>query len=422
MMSINLTQSTVWLRRRITQLTISAVFVIFGLTTSAAADVVTEWNATATTVIVTNEKRAAGAAIVDAAYMHAAMYDAINAINPRFAQFAVTPSNVAPGTSEAAAGAAAAYNVLVRLFPNQKAFLDTKYEQSLAQIPEGKSKADGIALGTEVAQKFMDLRTGDGWNAPVVFMPSSGPGAWQPTSGAPVTPWMGNMQPFALETPSQFRADGPPALDSEQWSADYNETKKFGALNGSARTPEQTIIGLFYTEHTGAQYARIFRDFAGQQGLSLSDNARLFAMLYVAGADSLIAGWDSKYYFAFWRPITAIRAGDTDGNEATVGDPNWTPLAPTPGHPEYPAAHGCITAAWAETLRAFFGTKKVKITLTSTVTGTSRTFTSTDDLIKEIIDARVFGGMHYRSSVVQGAVLGRKVAHWVSSRYFQPLR
>lgn len=408
-------------KRSVARISFAVLFVVLGLSSTAFADVVTEWNAIATTVIVTNEKRAAGAAIVDAAYMHAAMYDAINGINPRFSQFAVVPSNVVAGSSEAAAGAAAAYTVLVHLFPNQKPFLDEKYAQSLAQIPDDQSKTDGIAVGTEVAEKLIKLRAGDGWNAAVSITPGNGPGAWQPTSGAPVTPWMAYMRPFALETPSQFRADGPPALDSDQWSNDYNETKSFGSQNGSARTTEQTVIGLFYTEHTGAQYARIFRDFAAQQSLSLSDNARLFAMLYIAGADSLIAGWDSKYYFAFWRPITAIRAGETDGNPNTVGNPSWTPLAGTPGHPEYPAAHGCLTAAFAETLRSFFGTKKLTVSLTSTVTGTTRTFESTDDLIKEIIDARVFGGMHYRSSVVQGTVLGKKVAHFVTSRYFRPL-
>lgn len=408
--------------RGIARLALATLFLAAGLASSARADVVTEWNSTATTVSVSKEKRAAGVAVVDAAYVHAAVYDAVNAIDRRFTPYAVVPSSTPPaGTSAEAAAASAAYHVLLRMFPNQAPFLDEQYTQSLAQIPDGKPKEDGIALGAEIAGKFMDLRSGDGWNAPIVFTPGSGPGAWQPTSGPPVAPWMGQMRPFALDSPSQFRADGPPALDSAQWGQDYNETKRFGALNGSARTPEQTVIGRFYTEHTGAQYARIFRDFAARQGLGLADNARLFAMLYVTGADSLIAGTDSKYYFAFWRPVTAIRAGDTDGNDATVGDPNWTPLAATPGHPEYPAAHGCVTAAWAEALHAFFGTKRVRITLTSAVTGTSRTFDNTDDLIREIIDARIFGGMHYRTSVVHGTVLGRKVAHWVAGHYFRPL-
>ena len=408
--------------RLATRLAFAALSLASGFAGSARADMVTEWNSTATTISAAKEKRAAAVTVVDTAYVHAAIYDAVNAIERRFTPYAVVPSSRPPaGTSAEAAAASAAYHVLLRMFPNHQVFLDEKYAHSLAQVPDGKPKADGIALGSEIAGKFMDLRSGDGWNAPVAFTPASGPGAWQPTSGPPVAPWMALMRPFALSTPSQFRAEGPPALGGAQWAADFEETKRFGALNGSARTPEQTLIGRFYTEHTGVQYARVLRDFAAQQGLGLADSARLFAMLYVAGADSLIAGMDSKYHFAFWRPVTAIRAGDSDGNDATTGDPNWTPLAATPGHPEYPAAHGCLTAAWAETLRAFFETKRVRITLTSAVTGSARTFENTDDLIQEIIDARIFGGMHYRTSGVHGVVIGRKVAHWVAGNYFRPV-
>lgn len=407
--------------RRATRLAFAALSLAFVLANSAKADMVTEWNSTATTISAAKEKRAAAVTVVDTAYVHAAIYDAVNAIDRRHTPYAVTPSNPPPaGASAEAAAASAAYHVLIRLFPNHRDFLNEKFAQSLAQVPDGQPKADGVALGAEIAGKFMNLRGGDGWNAPVVFTPGSGPGAWQPTSGPPVAPWMALMRPFALETPSQFRAEGPPALGSAKWAEDFNETKRLGALDGSARTPEQTLIGRFYTEHTGVQYARVFRDFADQQRLGLADNARLFAMLYVAGADSLIAGMESKYHFAFWRPVTAIRAGDTDNSDATAGDPNWTPLAPTPGHPEYPAAHGCLTAAWAETLRAFYGTKRIRITLTSSVTGTARTFENTDDLIKEIVDARIFGGMHYRTSGVHGAVVGRKVAHWVAGHFFHP--
>jgi hypothetical protein len=406
---------------------LAAALVLFAsvmLPAAAKADVVTDWNEIGNTVVVTNAKRPAGAAIVDLAYVHAAVYDAVNAIDRRYTTYAVSPTvPPSPLTSKEAAAAAAAYKVLLALFPSQETFLTAKYTQYLAALPDDGHKTDGIALGNEIATKFMLLRAGDGRDAVVPFTPWTGVGSWQPTPPAyasvPLTPWMATMRPFLIESPSQFRAPGPPALGSEQWTADYNETKNYGALNNSLRTPEQTEIGLFYTEHTGAQYNRIFRQFALSQNLPVADNARLFAMLYLAGADSLIAGWDSKFYFHFWRPVTAIRAGDTDGNPLTVADTTWTPLAPTPGHPEYPAAHGCLTAAFAEALRAFYGTKKVKITLSSTVTNTTRTFENTDDLIKEIIDARVYGGMHYRTSVQHGAVIGKKVAKWMTKNYFQ---
>jgi hypothetical protein len=390
----------------------------------AKADAVTDWNEIGNTVVVTNAKRPAGAAVVDMAYVHAAIYDAVNAIDRRFTPYVVRPSMTPlPSTSKETAAAAAAYKVLLALFPAQEAFLTAKYTQYVAVFPESRAKTDGIALGSEIAAKFLVLRASDGRDALVPVTPQTGAGDWQPTPPAyapPLTPWMATMRPFLIQTPSQFRSEGPPALESEQYALDYNETRLYGALNNSLRTSEQTEIGLFYTEHTGAQYNRIFREFALGQNMSVADRARLFAMLYLAGADSLIAAWDSKFYFHFWRPVTAIRAGDTDGNPLTDMDATWAPLAATPGHPEYPAAHGCLTAAFAEALEAFYGTKKVKITLSSTVTNTRRTFENTDDLIKEIIDARIFGGMHYRTSGRDGVAIGRKVAKFMRQNYFRP--
>lgn len=392
----------------------------------AKADVVTDWNGIADTVVVTNGKRAAGEAIVDMAYVHAAMYDAVNAIDNRYTPYAVSLSNVPDNASQDAAAATAAYHVLKALFPAQAAFLDQRYIQYLGAIPAGDAKTKGVEVGREVASRFMTLRAGDGRDAVVPFWQSSGAGAWQPTPPAysqqPLSVWVAQLRPFMMESPSQFRAEGPPALTSSDWARDYNETKLYGALNSGARTPAQTETGRFYAEHAAAQYSRISRSFAAGQNLNTADSARLFAMLYLAMGDAMIAGWDSKYYFAYWRPVTAIRAGDTDGNPQTEADPNWTPLVATPNHPEYPAAHGCLTAAFAEALRAFYGTKKVRITLSSAVTNTSRTFNNTDDLIKEIIDARIYGGMHYRTSGVHGTVIGKKVARLMNSRYFQPLQ
>lgn len=422
------------LKNKIVNLVTPVIAVMFWLLSMSfasvvvKADVVSDWNQIADTAVVTNARRATGASLIDMAYVHAAIYDAVNAIDRKHTVYAVAPANVpAPDTSKDAAAATAAYKVLLRLFPSQETFLTEKYTQYLATIPESNQKTAGIALGDEIGTKFMNLREGDGRNADIPFTPwSATPGNWQPTppsfTPTPVTPWMATMRPFMMDIPSQFRADGPPALDSQQWADDYNETKLYGAINSNVRTPEQTQIGLFYTEHTGAQYNRIFRQFAATRNLSTADNARLFAMLYLSIADSLIAGWDSKYYFHFWRPVTAIRAGDTDGNPLTEADPNWLPLAVTPGHPEYPAAHGCLTAAYAEALRAFFGTKKVDITLSSTLTNSTKNFDNTDDIIKEIIDARIFGGMHYRTSVVHGTVIGKKVTRLMERKFFQPVK
>jgi PAP2 superfamily len=392
----------------------------------AGADAVTDWSDIAQTAIVTNAGRPAPAAIVDAAYVFATVYDAVNAIDGRFSVFAVSPSNASPQASQEAAVVAAAHHVLKTFFPSQQAFLDTAYAASLAGIPLGSTRDQGVAIGVEVATAFLALRANDGRNAVVAYTFGSGPGVYQLTPGAPeppaspLTPWIAQMKPFTLISPSQFRADGPPHLTSAQWAEDFNEVKVMGALNDSERTTNQTEIGRFYQENPAAQLIRNFRNFAAAQPLSLADRARLLAALHITTADAVIACFDSKYFFNFWRPVTAIRAADTDDNEATEPDPGWLSLVPTPNHPEYPAAHGVVSTAYAEALRHFFGTKKVTITLTSTITGTAHTFHSTDDIIKEIIVARIYGGMHYRTSGVHGSVIGKKVAHWVAKHYFQP--
>jgi hypothetical protein len=301
----------------------AAFFLLALLLTPAQAksDVVTDWNQIAGTAIVTNANRPPAVALVDFAYVHAAIYDAVNAIDGRYTPYAVTLANAPRTASQEAAAATAAYHVLKTLFPNQSAALETKYLQYLQTIPEGEPKTKGAEIGKEVAVRFMALRANDGRDAAVPFTQGTGPGAWQPTPPAyapPLAPWMAVMRPFVLESPSQFRAEGPPSMTSEQWTRDYNETKNYGALNSTVRTPQQTEIGRFYAEHTGTQYSRIIRTFAMGQNLSVADNSRLFAMLYLAIADSLIAGMDSKYYFAYWRPVTAIRAGETDGNNSRI--------------------------------------------------------------------------------------------------------
>jgi hypothetical protein len=397
-----------------------------GWTNSARADAVTDWSAIAQAAIVTNAGRPPSGSIVDVAYVFAAVYDAVNAIDGRYSAFAVSVS-ASPSASQDAAAVAAAHHVLKTFFPTQQAFLDGAYVTSMAAIPPGAARDQGNAVGVQVATAFLALRADDGRNAVVPYGFGSGPGVYQLTPGAPAppaspaTPWVAQMKPFALESASQFRAEGPPHLTSAQWAVDLNEVKAMGVLTGSSRTPEQTEIGRFYAEHPGAQLIRSLREFAAAQSMSVADRARLLAVLHISAADALIAVFDSKYFYNYWRPVTAIRAADTDGNDATEPDAGWLPLAPTPNHPEYPAAHGGVSTAYAEALRHFFGTKKVTITLSSTVTGTTHTFHSTDEIIKEIIAARVYGGMHYRTSGVHGSVIGRKVAHWIDKNYFQPV-
>ena len=393
----------------------------------ADANVVDDWNAIAQQAIVVNAARGGAAAVVDFAYVHIAIYDAVNAIDGRYSVFAVQPLSSPVGGSPEAAAATAAYLTLKWMFPTQQAYLDGVYASYMAGIPSGGPKTIGTLVGTEVGNAFTVLRTGDGRNASVPYVFGAGPGVYQLTTGcvSPATPWLAQLKPFAIESASQFRADGPPNLTSRQWAEDMNETKLYGALDGSLRTTEQTRTGQFYAENPGSQYGRNLRGIAAVYQLSVPDSARFFAQVFVTAADSLITAFDSKYYYNFWRPFTAIRAGDTDDNAATEPDPTWTPLVATPCHPEYPAAHGAGTGGLAHALEQFFGTKRVEFTLTSTsVSGFAsyaHHFTRTQDLVKEIIDARIFGGMHYRTSGVHGTVIANKVAHYVAKHYFRPV-
>jgi len=410
-----------WTKLALWKFALVLSLVLLSVAPIVKANKVTDWNAIGAQVFLT-AGTAGAVGTVDMAYMHIAIYDSVNAIEGGYTVFAVSPSNVPPGASAEAATVEAAYRTLRYLYPAQAAYLDAQYAASLATIPDGQAKFDGIAVGAEVVTLFLASRVGDGRGANVPYTPGSGPGAWIPTSPAPpAAVWLSQMRPFAIESPSQFRPEPPPSLFSDEWANDYNEVKRMGALNSSERTPEETTLGRFFLDPGVPQDAGALRQLAIERRLSLKDDARLFAQVYVAQADATIAGWDSKYHYGFWRPITAIRAGDTDGNLNTEADPTWTPLATTPNHPEYLSAHAFVDGAWTETLRQFFGTKKLHVTMTSTTTGTSMSFSRTDDIVKAVEDARVFAGFHYRTSCVRGNVLGKKVAKYVAKHYFKPV-
>jgi hypothetical protein len=350
--------------------------------------------------------------------VHVAIYDAVMSINGGYEQFKVTPAHLRPASSEAAA-IAAAHGVLARLLPAQQARLDAERANSLAAIRNGTKKDNGIKIGEEVAERLLQVH--NGVIPTVTYTPGTGPGVWQPTPPgflSALLPGFAQVTPFALANASQLRPGPPPPLPSARWADSYNEVKAYGRAEGSLRTDKQTEIGLFYTEHAVAQYSRAFRRYAIENGLSVREAARFFAIANTSILDSQIACWDAKYTYNFWRPVTAIRAGDTDGNPATQPDPDWIALAITPPHPEYPAAHGCWTSATAKMLEHFNGSNIVHFVLDSSVTGTTRAFENTADLRAEIINARVYGGMHYRFSVETGAAIGERVADYVAANYF----
>ncbi|HET9447319.1 MAG TPA: vanadium-dependent haloperoxidase [Steroidobacteraceae bacterium] len=357
---------------------------------------------------------------------HVAIYDAVNAIDGGHSVYAISPQADTSGASMDAAAAAAGYFLLGSLFPAQQGLLDSAYNTSLAAIPDGVAETKGIAVGKEVAEKIIALRANDGRNAVVPYVFGSGPGVFQrtpPGFGPPITPYLAHVTAFALQRQDQFRSYGPPDLTSAQYAADFEKVRELGAATSTKRTAAQTEIGRFHTEAPFGFWARNLRALAVERNLGTPQSARLFAMMHVAMTDSLIGCWDSKYYYNFWRPVTAIAAAATDGNAATVADAGWLPLANTPPHPEYPSAHGCSAEGVTEAINAFYGTSKVKMTFTSTVPGSvPHVFERTDQLTKEIIEARVYGGMHFPTAGQHGVELGKRVGKWTAKNYFRPVR
>lgn len=416
------------------------------LTTAASAqNAVTVWNSIAVQTTVRG-KATAGMTAIFLAYSNLAAFDAVNAVHPRFQAYGGIVPTGSPDASESAAVAAAAHDVLVHYFPSQAASdptqtppfvgLDQRYADYLASLPEQATAVSaGVLAGQQAAAALIALRNNDGIVGVNTYaFQTPGPGVYQPTPPFPYpgaqTPWIANMTPFTMSSASQFLPDeGPTPLWSQEWADDYNRTKSWGSLTSSLRSQEQTTIALFWTANPGSAFNSMLTDLAATHTLNTLDTARLFAMTWTGAGDAFIGCMNAKYYFNFWRPVTAIREGDTDGNPDTIQDSSWTPLAITPNHPEYPAAHGCVTGAISNILAAYFGTPNVTLNVTATyaippalgggtVTAT-RSYRSTGALLHEVQAARIYGGMHFHHSVVQGAALGQKVANQLVKNYFQ---
>jgi hypothetical protein len=388
----------------------------------AGPEAVIAWNAILLRASITVGKQSPPQSFVYASYVQAAVYNAVVAIEGGYEPYKITIS-ASPDASVPAAVATAAHRVMVYYFPLQQAALDADYVAFMASIPDGTEKSVGIQVGTEAADGVIALRAGDGVEANIGFtMPAPGPGVWQLPAGVnPLTPWMSQLRPFMLESPDQFRPGPPPDLSSDEWAEQYNEVLLYGHRDSLIRTPEQTDIARFWTAPALLQYNLAYQQIVLTRGLSAVEAARLMAMGNMVGADALIACFDAKYHYLFWRPFFAIPQGDADGNPDTVGNSNFVPLIGTPPHPEYPSAHGCATSAEAEVFVEVLGTQRIEVDIPSGVPGVAaRHYTRANDLKQEIIDARVWGGIHYRGSDETGANLGRKVAHWILNRYFLP--
>ena len=386
--------------------------------TTVQGNAVTDWSEIAQNAIVVG--RTSGSSLVLEAIVEAAVYDSVIAIEGGSEPFVASPAVPRPA-STAAAVAAAAHDVLVARVPSQAASVEAQYTAYLATIPDGPGKANGTTVGQEVAQAILAWRAGDGFDNDVPYVqPPPGPGVFEPV--APTTPVdvkLQQVRPFTYASNSEFRPDGPNPLTSAEYAEDFNEVKAYGRLDSSVRTPEQTEVVRFWTEAGATQTPRALRALAIDRGLGVAETARMFALVHVAGADAALACIDAKYHYLFWRPIHAIQRADTDDNPATEPDPTWRALL-TVNHPEYPSAHGCFTTATTDALAAYFGTDKVTFAMSSTVTGTTRYYDRFNDLAKEVYNARVWGGLHFRNSIMEGAWIGRKVARHVVTNFFQP--
>ena len=403
------------------------LLVILAVPTTVSADVITDWNAiTVQATLTANRQGPSG--VIDIAIVHAAMYDAVQAIEKKYEPYYVD----IPGAtgSPIAAAAKAAHDVLVNRFSNQAGTLTPMYQQYL--LSQGLSESDpGVAVGAKAAAGIIALRACDGSfpsPAPPPFVGSTAIGVWRPTPPgfqAMAVPWLGNVTPFALTRPSQFRSELPPALTSREYARDYNEVKAIGAVNSIVRNPDQTDMAHFYAGNTPVIWNRALRDISSTHVDDVGDSARLFALVSMAVADSLISCWNDKNHYVFWRPITAIREGENDGNPDTIGDPGWTSLITSPNYPDYTSGANDFAAAVTTTLEHFFETDHMTFSITTTNVGPTvqdtRTYNRFSDAMEDVVDARVYSGIHFRFADEAARKQGRLVAHWTFKNFFRPL-
>ncbi len=373
----------------------------------AHADVVTDANARAADVA--SRFPSTPIAVRMMAIVQVSVFEAVNAVTGRYPPQRAK-LNPAPGASVEAAVASATRTALSKLMPAQQAVIDGDYQALLGSVPAGPAKTAGIALGEQAATAIVALCADDGAVSPDVYRPHAAAGVYVPTVG-PAVPHWGQRRPWVLPRGDHFRPGPPPALTSETWARDYNEIKAVGSRSSTQRTPEQTAMAKFWEATAPAVYWPVARSVASTPGRDVTDNARLLALAAMAMDDGLIAVFDAKYAYNLWRPVTAIRNGDLDGNRATDRDPGWTPFIETPMHPEYPCAHCIVSGALGAVLEAEIGSGPTPTlsSASSTAGGAVRTWTSVGDFTKEVAQARIYDGVHYRFSTEVGSAMGKKI-------------
>jgi hypothetical protein len=401
----------------------------------AFADAVVDWNDITVQAVLVGRPGTIG--IVDIALVQVAVHDAVQAIDRQFEPYHAeieSGRGIRVKGRRSAAIAAAAHDVLVGMYPAQATTLDATYFDYLAD--KGLDGDPGILVGQQVAARILPLRRSNPNPLPPPFVGAELAGTWRPTPsllGNPpspppfspmATPWMAEFDPFTLTSPTRFRAPPPPALTSDRYTRDYNEVKEIGSLASAHRSAAQTDLAYFYSDNFPAQWNRALRGIADRNLRNSGDSARLFALANLATADALITSWDSKKFYAAWRPITAIREGDADGNPATVGDPAWQSLINNPNYPDYSSGANSVTGAMTRTLELFFGTDRVVFEVTSLAPQAVlkvRRYYRFSDAAQDVVDARVYLGIHFRFADLAARAQGRSVADWTFNHFLLPL-
>jgi hypothetical protein len=397
-----------------------AFLLMCALTRPASADVVGDWNEIAIEVAQARSLPPPAAERV-VAMMHLAMFEAVNSIERRYEPYHVQ-LRARRGASAEAAAAAAAAGVLDGPASDQQEAVRARLAAYLAQIPDGPGKTAGVRLGEEVAARLLASRANDGAEAPDQYRVRTSAGVYVPTAQTAMPQWP-NVTPFGMTSPSQFRPAPPIALDSERWARDYNEIRTFGGRASTERSVRQTEDARFWLTVGATVYYPLVRGVAEQERLDLADSTRLFALVAIARADALIAVFDAKYHYEFWRPVTAIRNGDIDGNDATPREPGWAPIDATPMHPEYPCAHCISAAATATVLERLLGRTSIgEVTVISpTAPGVTHRWSDLHAFVTEVSEARIWAGFHYRFSTEVGADMGRQIGEYTVEHFLRPV-
>ena len=393
--------------------------------TASAGDpaVVSEWNEIAVATLAGDMATQPIEDILYMGFVQAAVYNAVVGVEGRYVPYRFH-AHAPRGASAQAAAVAAAHQVLVTYVPSAQAALEARYAASLEQIPGATAKTQGIAFGTRAADSVIRLRAHDGRNAGIQFTQPPAPGVWRPTTAGSTmsAPWLGFVTPLLVHSATQFAPQDPPTLASARYTRDFAEVKALGSLNSTARTPDQTSTAQFFSGNPLVLYNAALRDQVTVRHLDIADAARMFAAIDMSVADAEITVWHAKYIYGLWRPVTAIGLADTDGNPATSPDPNWAPMITTPPYPEYPSGYNAFNSAVTHGLQNLFQTRHLQLTLTSTAPpGVQRHYDCGDALLQDVVDARVWQGIHFRTADTAARDIGDRLAAWTLDRYFQPV-